>query len=118
MSYPTLEQASERAVEVHATMTKPELWDVKVWKNHGLWHWSLKAGALTLYESYSAAYNDQPIRFSCLMGDHSGGTGSSTIWYDQTWYDNPNEAVEAQVKLARERLNILTRIVEHVEALV
>lgn len=117
MSYNTMQDATKEAVAVQSKLAKPDLWDVKVWKNHGTWHWQLKSGALTMHSSYNAAYRQHPVRYSCLLGDHEDSAGGSPLWYDQTWYDDPNEAVEVQAKLARKRLDVITGIVEHVESL-
>jgi hypothetical protein len=117
MSYNSMEEATKQGEKVRDALAKPEKWELKVWKNHGSWHWALNSGKLRLHSSYNAAYRDHPTRYSCLLGDSEKSGGGSYLWYDQTWYDDPQEAVDAQAKLARERLDVITGIVEHVETL-
>lgn len=114
-SYTSRDEAKRNGEAVRGCMERPDAWEVRVWDNAGSWYWELRHGALRLHRSYNAAYRKYPVRYSCLLGDTEKGGGGSPIWYDNQWYEDPNDAVAAQLKLARERLDDLTRIVEDAE---
>lgn len=118
MSYKTMQEATKRGEEVRAMMTSIG-WDLKVHKNHGLWHWSLKNGAIKLYESM---YNGESDGFWTLMSREMGGVGGNPDWSlrDEPHHfrsEDPNEAVKAQVEAARAHLDILIESVLHGESL-
>ena len=114
MSYKTLQAAMDRGEKVLAMM-KSEGWKLNTHENMG-WHWNLENGAIRLHESH---FQGESRGFWTLMSREIGGSGGNPDWTakDNKHYANPNDAVEAQVKLAREVLNTLIESVEHGESL-
>jgi len=113
--YKTEKDATKRAQEVKAMMTNPEQWTAKVWENLG-WHWELKAGAVQLHETFYP--DERSYGFWCLMSRQIDGFGGNPDWtLRASRFDDPNDAVEAQVKFARKHLDQLTASVEHGETL-
>lgn len=116
MSYFNTEKAAtKRGQEVLALMTS-EGWELNVWENFG-WHWSLENGAITLHES---VFKGKSRGFWTLMSRRLGGNGGFPEWTARgnDHHKDPNDAVAAQVKLAREVVNQFIESVEHGESLI
>jgi hypothetical protein len=76
-------------------------WTLQVWENLG-WHYAVNNNLISVYPSF----DDK--KYHCLFGYKSGGRPEWTI---QESFDDPNQAVEQTLKLARievdERLSIV-----------
>jgi hypothetical protein len=82
-------------------------WELRIWENLG-WHYSVTNNLLEVYPSSNGKY-------FCLFGYKSGGRPEWTI---KESFDNPNEAVERTLQLARNNVNELLKIVEDGEKVI
>ena len=81
-------------------------WWLRVWENMG-WHFAAHNKHIAVYW-----YNDQYS--AMLTNDEQSGSGE-IYWTDSEHFEDPNEAVDHQMKVARAFLNKLRRTVEYVE---
>jgi hypothetical protein len=93
-------------------MAEPSTWKVHVWENLG-WHCELLRGPLQVYTT------DGKAPYRCLLdsdpdkGPHLGGFMS---WTDTAFHsDDPNAAVEHQLKLARAFRKRISRVIKLAE---
>lgn len=79
-------------------LKNPAGWKIRVWENMG-WHVQLKKGGMNLH---IRTYGDK-IEYSTLFSAE-GGSGGDPSWTDQFRSEDPNKAVEHQLKLVRREL--------------
>ena len=94
-------------------------WKLDVWENLG-WHYSVCNGAMSVHASSLGAPEDgSEDTFFCLMGtdrDQSHDSGHPA-WGSDFKSNDPNEVVLAQIRKAREVLNVYIKAVKHIEGI-
>ena len=88
-------------------------WRISVWHNHGEWCYALRMGSLNLYPTDSGKYFDG--KYFCLMNDTHGDSGGLPAFTEDYTYRDPNKAVAKQIKVARQYVNKLDKVVRFVE---
>ncbi len=85
-------------------------WKIRVWENLG-WHCAAHNGALTVH------YDSRDGTHSCLLSDRVNDHGAGQGYWTENYYPkDPNKAVARQMKLAREFITKLDRVVGAVES--
>ena len=74
-------------------------WQIRVWENLG-WHISVSHGHLEVHPDHSG-------RYFTLLGKYGG----LPAWTSDDYFDTPEEAVEAQLKCAWERIGFLISLI-------
>ena len=70
-------------------------WTLDVWDNCG-WHFALRNGPISVYCNNS--------KYSALLAASGDPGVGETYWTDNEHFDDPNEAVEHQLQLARNHI--------------
>ena len=92
---------------------KTKGWKAYVHENIG-WHWCLEHldGHFCLYQSSFAAVGSG---YYTLMSDGKTAHSGCLNWLSQRHFNDPNEAVEYQLQIAREFVKKMTKWVDKVE---
>lgn len=96
------EKAAERLLKL---INRPG-WSVKIWENMG-WHYKAFYGYLSVFPSYGGGY-------LAMLSTKRGASHSPGFWNDKNSYDDPNEAIEEQIKVACEFVGRLSKIIYEV----
>ena len=102
-------EAATSFAEKMVNMMETSGWQIRVHQNAG-WYCSIFRGNMSVGCASIAPCSISPDRFYCLVGN--GGTGLSQWTDPKTNYRNPNDAYEASIKCARDKIAELTRIVD------
>ena len=106
------EVVEKKAAALLAKM-KGKGWAIYIGENLGwYYHLSNLEGHITVSPS---EHNDK-ITYFCLMSLSFAGAGDG-FWTDDKHYDDPNEAAQAQIKIARNFINEQSTFVKHAEAI-
>lgn len=95
-------QAKEAGNEL-LELIDEEGWEIRIWENLG-WHYCAKKGHLSVYPTITGKYR---ASFSTKRGD----SATPTYWADRKSYNDPMEAVIAQLRKALEFINSRQAIV-------
>lgn len=87
---------------------KGEGWKGEVWENLG-WHCCAYLGNLVIY------YSEHIDGYHCLLSTDAPGTGE-TYWSTNEHFKDPNEAVQDQLRRAREHIARCEQAIAAVEA--
>lgn len=89
---------------------KSKGWKPHIHENLG-WHYCLENldGHLTLNESNGQYY--------CLLSEGDFKHSGSPLWHSEKCFNDPNKAVEAQIKMARNKVDELDKIIKQAETI-
>lgn len=105
------EQATESARNLLKRM-RGKGWEYKVWEDEGWYYYMVFVGPLSVHP-----YGDEEVKgekYQCLC-EESLKKSERGIIKDYEWYTDPNQAVEQQIKIAREYVDKLNSVVKYVE---
>lgn len=92
-------------------------WELRVWQNTG-WHYEAANGPLTVQ---ATSYMVGPTSYWCLLADDVYRyPGSGAVFWTDTkhpTFEDPNDAVRHQYKIASEFVHRVTRVVDQVAAI-
>lgn len=91
-------------------MMEGDGWELIVSENLG-WHYSVS----NKYISIFPCLYDNKERYTCLMSALPDRHWGEAFWTTQEVFDDPNDAVKHQIKVAREFVNKCLDAVQHVE---
>lgn len=111
----TEQEAEAAAREALALMTTPG-WTIRVWENMG-WCWCLRNGNLRIYSTklYPVSLSSSGMLVFHAQLSTSHVPGSPAYWSHREQYADPNEAVEATLKEARDFVARMDKIVSEAE---
>jgi hypothetical protein len=111
------EALARRKGEALLKKLKGEGWELNVWENGG-WHYSAQNGPLTVHAS---SYRIGPTTYWCLLSEEFERypVGGAPFWTARgnPSFEDPNDAVRQQVKIARQFVKKVTKIVNQVAAI-
>jgi len=106
------QEAAVLASRMHGAGWVPETNDEK----SGGWRWRVRNGMLAVYPKTSPS---RGTRYQCLLSwQHDEDDGGAGFWFDETVYDDPNEAVRQQLVVARRFVQRVDQVVSALEAVV
>lgn len=86
-------------------------WKLRVWENLN-WHFEVSNGALTVHGGATGIFGGRGQYWCLLSSDPKNLPGAwHTPWTDTRRFDDPNDAVEYQIHVARKYVDSLDAIV-------
>lgn len=108
-TYEDYQKVRKLALDTKKLLNNPKGWRVHVWENAG-WHSCLEKGGLTLY-IHTYVFDDKPT-YSVLFSRNSKHAGEVFWSLRDNAFSDPNKAIRAQMKVAREFIRECERAVE------